>query len=44
MGVQALQSQQLDRIAVFDEADIKGILLKGTQAAIARSEEMARGE
>lgn len=31
-------------IAVFDEADIKGILLKGTQAAIARSEEMARGE
>ena len=31
-------------IAVFDEADIKGIFLKGTQAAIARSEEMARGE
>ena len=31
-------------IAVFDEADIKDILLKGTQAAIARSEEMARGE
>lgn len=31
-------------IAVFDDADIKAILLKGTQAAIARSEEMARGE
>ena len=31
-------------IAVFDEADIQDILLRGTQAAIARSEEMARGE
>ena len=31
-------------IAVFDEADIKDILLKGVNAAIARSEEMARGE
>ncbi|MEY4532473.1 MAG: hypothetical protein RI926_242 [Actinomycetota bacterium] len=31
-------------IAVFDESDIKAILLKGTQAAIARSEEMARGD
>lgn len=31
-------------IAVFDEANIEAILLKGTQAAIARSEEMARGE
>ena len=31
-------------IAVFDEADIKAILLKGVNAAIARSEEMARGE
>ncbi|WP_280804437.1 pyrroline-5-carboxylate reductase [Aurantimicrobium minutum] len=31
-------------IAVFDDADIQGILLRGTQAAIARSEEMARGE
>jgi pyrroline-5-carboxylate reductase len=31
-------------IAVFDDADIEAILLKGTQAAIARSEEMARGE
>ena len=31
-------------IAVFEEEDIKDILLKATQAAIARSEEMARGE
>lgn len=31
-------------IAVFDDANIEAILLKGTQAAIARSEEMARGE
>lgn len=31
-------------IAVFDDADIQGILLEGTRAAIARSEEMARGE
>ena len=31
-------------IAVFDEADIKDIFLRGTQAAIARSEEMARGQ
>ena len=31
-------------IAVFDEADIKDILLRGVNAAIARSEEMARGE
>jgi pyrroline-5-carboxylate reductase len=31
-------------IAIFDDANIEAILLKGTQAAIARSEEMARGE
>lgn len=30
-------------IAVFDESDIRSIFLKGTQAAIARSEEIARG-
>ena len=31
-------------IAAFDDADIKAILLAGVNAAIARSEEMARGE
>lgn len=31
-------------IAVFDEADIAGIFLTATKAAIARSQEMARGE
>lgn len=31
-------------IAVFDEADIHGVVTRATQAAIARSQEMARGE